>query len=535
MAETLFRRCARCGEFVPECEQLCAHCGHNFDTPPSKRNAKRWWITSMVFWVVVLLLVLPFIIEGLPAPNNSEAPVASRPTWTRIPVFFTREQEDRTSVQATATQTTATQTPNAEPLVRVDRNMNVRGGPGVFYPIVGSAWPGDAFPIVGRNATGDWWRIHFQGTPAWIYAPLVTAIGTEDGRVAVFIPPKLTSVQIFNKVSPAIAFVQTDESSGSGVLIEGGYLVTNHHVVWPYETARVVFPNGSEYDSAPVKGWDREADLAVLGPINVAAEPALMIDGEAAPVGADMYLIGYPAEFESYPQPTIAKGILSRLRQSGPVGITYFQIDASIAGGQSGGALVSETGAVIGISGFSIADGKFALAASVADLAPRIRKLISGGGGDPVAGEQRRRAVVNYDGGVDLLGLGLQQGEERLSVQDVLDLKRDRPFWVGMRWQSAPELHIDYAISLRLYDTSGRRVYQQDEALTDSESRPTGHWSSHEPVDTWFQCEFPADLSLGVYELRLVVYNIETLTPTVEIDVWEPELLLARVQLGEGQ
>ena len=52
----------------------------------------------------------------------------------------------------------------------------------------------------------------------------------------------LTSVQIFEKVSPAIAFVETPTSTGSGVLVDGGYLVTNAHVVWPFNEARVVIP-----------------------------------------------------------------------------------------------------------------------------------------------------------------------------------------------------------------------------------------------------------------------------------------------------
>lgn len=45
--------------------------------------------------------------------------------------------------------------------------------------------------------------------------------------------------------------------------------------------------------------------------------------------------------------------------------------------GQSGGALVSATGAVIGLSGFKTFD-EFGLAASSADLLPRIHQLIAG-------------------------------------------------------------------------------------------------------------------------------------------------------------
>ena len=529
MAQTLYKRCPSCDQFIPEAEQICAHCGYAYDSPPSKPLAKRRWIRGAAIGGFVFLFVLPLILEGRPGFDNSDSTDVPFPTWTSTPLHSTPQRVVAPNLEATPTKT-----PIPAPRVKVDRDMNVRGGPGTYYPIVGSAWPGDQLPIIGRNPDGDWWRIRYKGSTAWIYAPLVTAIDTEDARIAVFIPPKLTSAQIFNKVSPAIAYVQTDEKSGSGVLVEGRYLVTNHHVVWPSDTARVVFPNGAEYDAGRVKGWDREADLAVLGPIDTATQPVPLIDGESTPVGSDMYLLGYPAEFESFPQPTIVKGILSRLRQSGSAGITYFQTDATIAGGQSGGALVSDTGAVIGISGSGFADGRFAIVASSADLLPRIRQLIAGGG-DSVQGERRLRAAVHYDGGIDLLGLALEQGEERISSREQINLREELPLWVGMRWQIAPGLNIAYAISLRLHDTGGRRVFQQDEVLIDSESRPTSHWSAHAPVDTWFQLDFPANLSPGVYELRLVVYNIETLTPTVEIDVWEPDVLLARLRWGGSQ
>ena len=191
-------------------------------------------------------------------------------------------------------------------------------------------------------------------------------------------PQIVTSAQIFDKISSAVAFIQTETGSGSGVLVEGGYVLTNAHVVWPYGAARIVFPDGTAFDHVPLKGWDLMADLALLGPIDVPAQPLALVDGENISIGSDVYLIGYPAEVESYPQPTLARGILSRLREWEPVGITYLQTDAAIAGGQSGGALVSDKGEVIGISGLILSEGQFALVASAADLLPRIRELMAG-------------------------------------------------------------------------------------------------------------------------------------------------------------
>ncbi len=160
--------------------------------------------------------------------------------------------------------------------------------------------------------------------------------------------------------------------------MEGGYIVTNAHVIWPYDAARVVFPNGSEFVDAPVKGWDFIADLAVLGPIEAPADPLPLVDGESLPIGTDMYLIGYPGEVEAFPQPTLVRGVLSRFREWEQVGITYLQTDATIAGGQSGGALVSDMGEAIGISGFGFTEGNYGIVASAADILSRIRRLIAG-------------------------------------------------------------------------------------------------------------------------------------------------------------
>lgn len=226
------------------------------------------------------------------------------------------------------------------------------------------------------------------------FATTATTATTSTTSTSTTTTERVSSARIFEMVSPAIAYIQTGAGSGSGVLIEGGYLVTNAHVVWPFNAVRVVFPNGTDYWNVPVVGWDLLVDLAVLGPILAPADPVSMLDGENLSIGSEVYLIGYPGEVEAYPKATMARGILSRLREWDPGGITYLQTDASIAGGQSGGALVSDMGEVIGISGFKIIEGQFGLAASSVDLLPRIRKLI---GGDDPSGLGKRE--LNYEGG----------------------------------------------------------------------------------------------------------------------------------------
>ena len=147
--------------------------------------------------------------------------------------------------------------------------------------------------------------------------------------------------------------------------------------------------------------------------------------------------------------------------------------------------------------------------------------------------EEIEPLTVLYDGGIALHGLALGQDEVQLSSRQLVNLGQERSLWGVLRWQTAPGLDVDYAMSLRLYDTHGKLVHQADDIIWKPAAHvPSSHWSSDEMVDTLVQLEFPDNLLLGEYELRLVVYNFETLVPTVEIGVWQPETTLARLRLG---
>jgi S1-C subfamily serine protease len=212
-------------------------------------------------------------------------------------------------------------------------------------------------------------------TPTFTPTPTSTPTATPTPTPT---PTPLSAADIFALVSPSMAFIETPVGSGSGVLIEDGYVVTNAHVVWPFQEVRVVFPDGSEHLNAPVLNWDLLGDLAVIGPLETSIKPMALVDGEDLIIGSDTFLIGYPGEVEQFPQPTFTRGLISRLREWEPTEITYFQTDALIAGGQSGGVLLSKEGEVIGISGLSFTEAGFGLVASVADVLPRIRRLIAG-------------------------------------------------------------------------------------------------------------------------------------------------------------
>ena len=251
-----------------------------------------------------------------------------------------------------------------------------------------------------------------------------------------------------------MAYIETPVGSGSGALIDGGYLVTNAHVVWPFKEVRVVFADGSEHRNAPVMNWDLLGDLAIIGPLTADADPLQLEDGEYLPIGSAVFLLGYPAEAEEFPQPTITQGILSRVREWQTLGITYLQTDAAVTGGQSGGVLISQEGKVIGISGLRFSDASFGLVASGIDVLPRVLDMIDG---------------------KDVAGLGerpsLEPIAETGSSFRLRDDRDTRAFYVEV--PHAPK--IDFQIegdndgAVGLYDLFGNQLVNINEGITGAE------------------------------------------------------------------
>lgn len=141
--------------------------------------------------------------------------------------------------------------------------------------------------------------------------------------------------------------------------------------------------------------------------------------------------------------------------------------------------------------------------------------------------------TVEYDGGISLQGTALGQGEEQISFQQPRSLEPAVPLWMAFRWQVKPELATDFSVSVRFYNAEGEVVLQQDSVLWNPLHEPTSQWDSEKEVETLLQLDLPPDLPPDLYQPALVVYDLESLTPTVQIGIWEPELLLPKLRLAE--
>ncbi len=94
---------------------------------------------------------------------------------------------------------------------------------------------------------------------------------------------------------------------------------------------------------------------------------------------------------------------------------------------------------------------------------------------------------------------------------------------------------MDYAISLRLHDAEGKGLFQEDYVLWRPDHSSTGSEGVAGPFDSLHLLSFPADLPPGAYELRMVVYDTESLKPTVELGVWEAEKTIAHLEFSQSK
>jgi len=145
-------------------------------------------------------------------------------------------------------------------------------------------------------------------------------------------------------------------SLGSGFIIDGGYILTNNHVVDGADEIMVKMADNREF-KAEIKGRDERLDLALLK-INAkeTLPTAQLGDSDAIQVGEWVMAIGNPFGLAE----TVTAGIISakgRVIGSGPYD-DYIQTDASINPGNSGGPLFNSHGEVVGINTVIVAGGQ---------------------------------------------------------------------------------------------------------------------------------------------------------------------------------
>lgn len=88
--------------------------------------------------------------------------------------------------------------------------LNIREGPDVVYPILGGLLMSQKAQVTGRNTSGSWWQINFNGTLGWISAPHTFPEGTcGEVQQAVAPPRPVGDTPIFPTASPTVTVTGT--------------------------------------------------------------------------------------------------------------------------------------------------------------------------------------------------------------------------------------------------------------------------------------------------------------------------------------
>ncbi len=240
---------------------------------------------------------------------------------------------------------------------------------------------------------------------------------------------------------------QIQQASGSGVIIsEDGYIVTNNHVINGASKIEVILNDKRTY-LGEVIGADPTTDIALIRVKEKNLPFIIYGNSDAVKVGEWALAVGNPFNLNS----TVTAGIISAKGrninviegnlQQGQVPIeSFIQTDAAVNPGNSGGALVNNSGELIGINtaiasnngsyqGYSFAVPVNIVKKVVADLAEfgTVQRAYIGVSINDIDANFAKQKNIKYLKGVYINGItlggsaeqaGLKQGDIILQVEN---------------------------------------------------------------------------------------------------------------------
>ncbi len=184
---------------------------------------------------------------------------------------------------------------------------------------------------------------------------------------------KPTRVEIGKKAKAATAFVEHVQGTGTAFCVHSsGLFVTNEHVVRTADNGTVTLVlnpslEGQRVLKAKVVRTDKAVDLALLRVDGVKDLPALTLGStKGLSELAEVVACGFPlgkalsVDKKEYPAVSVNAGSVTSLRHKDKQ-LDAIQIDVSLTYGNSGGPVVDDTGAVVGVVVRGLAGGRVAI------------------------------------------------------------------------------------------------------------------------------------------------------------------------------
>ncbi|MEM7574933.1 MAG: trypsin-like peptidase domain-containing protein [Bacteroidota bacterium] len=286
--------------------------------------------------------------------------------------------------------------------------------------------------------------------------------------------------------------------SGSGVIISpDGYIATNKHVIDGASRISIRLDDRRSFD-AEVIGIDGPTDLALLR-IRARQLPFLQFgNSDSLRVGEWVMAVGNPFQLEN----TVTAGIVSAKGRSidvleGEDRIeSFIQSDAAVNPGNSGGALISTRGELVGINtaiitnsgrheGFAFAIPGNLAQRILADLRQfgEVQRAVLGAYVRSISGDQARQLRLSATQGAIITGIrrqgaaelaGLREGDILLSINDA-DINSPAELQEQLsRYRPGEQVTVSYirnrtrrSIVVRLLDKANRSqnlaVYRYDQ------------------------------------------------------------------------
>lgn len=182
-----------------------------------------------------------------------------------------------------------------------------------------------------------------EASPLDAYSSVVVAVAER-------LLPSVASLRVMRRVSGG----RVPHGSGSAVVVTAdGFLLTSAHVVERSVGGTAALADGREL-SFEVVGCDPLSDLAVVRAAGDDLRPAELGDADALRVGQLVVAVGNPLGFGG----SVSAGVVSALGRSMPsrsgahgrLVENVIQTDASLHPGNSGGALATGRGQVVGVN-----------------------------------------------------------------------------------------------------------------------------------------------------------------------------------------
>jgi serine protease Do len=210
----------------------------------------------------------------------------------------------------------------------------------------------------------------------------------------------LTPKEIYQRVSPGVVFILASEGRGTGragtgsIIREDGLVITNAHIFTHKDSSRLMsnisvflrperVTGNTKADlsrryKAQVVAYDRQLDLALVKILDIDM-PLTQVgfgDSQRIVVGDQAYAIGHPEQGGLW---SLTTGVISAQRSDygGVPGKNLFQTEASINRGNSGGPLLDEQGAMIGVNSMIARQAADGLAITAVNFAIKSQVALS--------------------------------------------------------------------------------------------------------------------------------------------------------------